>query len=143
MRRELERAQEDLYKLFNANTSDHELDMHCHQEMPTGSRISRRVCRPQFVDNATTQGASDLLSYLYSQCQPAPPSFACPVASVTLEMGAVVAQEPFDKLRYMAKRLDDEMLRLAHENPDVAKALADYQAKDRAYHDALSAQTKK
>jgi hypothetical protein len=27
MRRELEHAQEDLYKVFNANTSDHELDM--------------------------------------------------------------------------------------------------------------------
>jgi hypothetical protein len=108
MRREIERAQEDLYKLFNANTSDHQLDMHCHQEMPTGSRVSRRVCRPQFIDNATAQGAWDLMSYLYSQCQ-APP---CPVASVPLEMGAAVAQEPFNKVRYMAKRLDNEMLRL-------------------------------
>jgi hypothetical protein len=138
MRRELEKAQEDLYKLFNANTSDHELDMHCHQEMPTGSRVSRRVCRPQFVDNATAQGAWDLTSYMYSHCDS-----ECPVASVALEMGASAAQEPFNKLRYMAKRLDDEMVRLARENPEVAKALGNYQGKERAYHEALSGQAKK
>ena len=139
MRREIERAQEDLYKLFNANTSDHRLDMHCHQEMPTGSRVSRRVCRPQFVDDATMQGAWDMMSYIYSQCGEA----VCPVNSVSLEMGAAVAQEPFSKLRYMAKRLDDEMLRLAHDNPDVAKALADYQRKERVYREALSGQSQK
>ena len=143
MRREIERAQEDFYKLFNANTSDHQLDMHCHVETPTGSRVSRRVCRPQFVDNATARGASDLMSYMYSHCEGGPPDFACPVASVPLEMGAMAAQEPFGKLRYMAQRLNDEMLRLIRENPDVAKAFANYQGKERAYHEALNGQTTK
>jgi hypothetical protein len=138
MRKELEKAQEDLYKLFNANTSDHELDMHCHQEMPTGSRVSRRVCRPAFVDSATTQGAWDMMSYIYSQC-----GAPCPVADLPLEMGAGRAQQSLGKIPFMARRLDQEMQRLVRENPDVAKAFADYQSKERAYHEALSGQAKK
>src|SRR5262249_34213976 len=118
----------------------HELDIHCHQELPTGSRLSQRVCRPVFVDTATTQGASDLIGYLYSQCQG--PTF-CPVASVALEMGAATAQQPLSKLGFMAQRLNQEMERLVRENPDVAKAFANYQGKERAYHEALGGQAKK
>jgi hypothetical protein len=138
MRRELERAQEDLYKLFNANTSDHELDIHCHFEMPTGSRVSRRVCRPAFVDTATSQGAYDVLSYVYSQC-----GAICPVADLPLEVGAALAEQPLGKIPFMAKRLNEEMERLVRENPNVAKAFASYQGKERAYHQALSGETKK
>ena len=135
MRRELEKAQEDLYKLFNANTSDHELDIHCHQEMPTGSRVSRRVCKPQFVDTATSQGAYDLMSYIYSHCEA-----VCPVASLSLEVGSGVAQQSLGKIPFQAQRLNREMERLVRENPDVAKAFANYQGKDRAYHEALAGQ---
>jgi hypothetical protein len=132
MRRELERAQEDLYKLFNANNSDHQLDMYCHYEMPTGSRVSRRVCRPVFVDTATEQSAWDYTGYLLKHC-------ANPCApGIEMEMAMSVAQEPFGKIPFMAKRLDQEMQRLVHENPDVAKAFANYQGKERAYHEALS-----
>lgn len=138
MRRELEKAQEDLYKLFNANNGDHELDIHCHQEMPTGSRIPRRVCRPAFVDTATGQGAYDVMSYIYSQC-----GAVCPVADLPLEAGAVRAQQPLGKIPFMAQRLDQEMERLVRENPAVAKAFANYQGKDRAYHEALSGQPNK
>jgi hypothetical protein len=138
MRRELEKAQEDLYKLFNANTSDHELDIHCHQEMPTGSRVSRRVCRPAFVDTATSQGASDLMGYIYSQC-----GAPCPVADLPLEVGAIRTQQALGKIPFMAKRLNQEMERLVRENPDVAKAFANYEGKERAYHEALSGQEKK
>jgi len=138
MRRELEKAQEDLYKLFNANTSDHELDIHCDQEMPTGSRVSRRVCTPQFVDTATSQGAYDLMSYIYSHCEA-----VCTVASPSLEVGAALAQEPLGKIPFQARRLNREMERLVRENPDVAKAFANYQRKERAYHDALSGRANK
>ncbi len=139
MRRELERAQEDLYKLFNANTSDHELDIHCHQEMPTGSRVSRRVCRPAFVDTATSQAAYDVMSYIYSQCGMPP----CPVADLPLEVGAIRAEQALGKIPFMARRLNQEMERLVHENPDVAKAFVNYRGKERAYHDALSGQAQK
>jgi hypothetical protein len=141
MRRELERAQEDLYKLFNANTSDHELDMHCYLETPTGSRVSRRVCRPAFVDTATSQGAWDLMTYMLSHCPQN--SASCPVANIPLEMGAAVAQQPLGKIPFMAKRLDQEMQRLVRENPDVAKAFVNYQGKERAYHAALNGQAAK
>ena len=141
MRRELEHAQEDLYKVFNANTSDHELDMHCSQEMPTGSRVSRRVCRPAFVDTATSQGAWDLMTYMLGHCPQN--SAICPVNDIPLEMGAALAQQPLGKIPFMAKRLDQEMERLVRENPDVAKAFANYQGKERAYPEALTGQAKK
>jgi hypothetical protein len=52
-------------------------------------------------------------------------------------IAGAAAQESYGNLRYMAKRLDKEMQRLIRDNPEVAKAAAKYQAKERAYEEAV------
>lgn len=133
LRKDVGVAQEDLYKAFNANNSDHELDIHCREELPTGSRIPRRVCRPAFVDTATSRGGRELVSTIIHECRGAP---ICPMQDASANIAGAAAQESLGNLRYMAKRLDNEMRRLIRENPEVAKAAAKYQAKEKAYEEA-------
>jgi hypothetical protein len=55
----------------------------------------------------------------------------------------VLLEQPLGKIPFMAERLNQEMEWLVRENPDIAKAFANYQGKERAYHEALSGQASK
>ena len=57
LRLELNRAEDKAFDLFNSLNSNDEYDIHCYMEAPTGSRIKRRVCRANFVVDATTNVA--------------------------------------------------------------------------------------
>jgi hypothetical protein len=52
LRAEIERAEDAVFERFNAITSNHEFEIHCHPEKPTGTRIPQRVCAPSFVNQA-------------------------------------------------------------------------------------------
>jgi hypothetical protein len=139
LRKGVEVAQESLYKVFNAHNSDHELDIHCALEPVLGSHLSRRVCRPNFVDTATSRAGKDYMWYIQGQC-PDPPDPACIAAA--MEVGTSVAQQAMGNLIYMGRRLDGEMQRLIRENPEVAKASAEYEAKKQAYKEAVDSRRK-
>lgn len=56
-------AAEDLmYGLFNEINTDDRYDIHCTWERPLGTKIKQKVCRPQFLNDATTDAAKDFLS---------------------------------------------------------------------------------
>jgi hypothetical protein len=61
LRLELHKAEDKVYSLFNSLNSDDEFDIHCYREAPTGSHIKRRVCRANFVVEATSEEARDFL----------------------------------------------------------------------------------
>jgi hypothetical protein len=134
LKKEVEIAQDEMYEAFNEHNSDDRLDIHCTYERPLGSRISRRVCRPAFVDSATSRAGKEFMWYMQRAC-PDPRDTQC-IAAAT-DVGGAPAQEAFGTLALMARRLDAELQRLAHENVDVAKAAAAYQAKRLAYQEAL------
>jgi hypothetical protein len=127
LKKEFELAQDDLYKAYNANNSDDELDIHCRREVPINSHISRRVCRPVFVDTATSRAGRDFTA-----------SILGPLAEGSSGIGGLAAQESLGNLKYMTRRLDEEMQRLMRENAEVAKAAAKYREKERAYQEALA-----
>lgn len=54
LREQLIRAEDHVHELFNALNDDDEYDIHCHMETRTGTNISQRVCKPNYVDNATS-----------------------------------------------------------------------------------------
>jgi hypothetical protein len=52
MRKELDRLETQFFKEYNRVNADPEWDVHCTTEIPTGSHVGIRVCRPEFVSRA-------------------------------------------------------------------------------------------
>ena len=54
LRRDVYEAQENFFELFNSLNLDHEYDVNCYYEAPTGTRIRNHVCKANFVVEATS-----------------------------------------------------------------------------------------
>ena len=52
LRRDLIRAEDDFYSLYNSLNDDNEYDVRCRYETPTGVRKKEHVCRPVFFSKA-------------------------------------------------------------------------------------------
>jgi len=52
LRRDLVRAEDDFYSLYNILNDDNEYDVRCFYEAPTGVRKRNHVCRPVFFSKA-------------------------------------------------------------------------------------------
>lgn len=48
LRRDLDRAEDDFYALYNELNEDDEFDIRCSYEAPTGVRKKTKLCRPAF-----------------------------------------------------------------------------------------------
>lgn len=51
MRKEYEQLEDKFYDEYNKLNTDHQWDVNCGREAPTGSRFEHRVCTPVFVNN--------------------------------------------------------------------------------------------
>ena len=67
LRAQILAAEDRVYALFNALNDDDQLDIHCYTETRTGTNISRRVCKPNYVDSATAVDGQSQLSALRSE----------------------------------------------------------------------------
>lgn len=61
LREEMVRVEDKFYKLYNELNTKDEYDVHCNMEKATGTLLSARVCRPEFVTDATTEEAKGFL----------------------------------------------------------------------------------
>jgi len=52
LRKDLIRAEDDFYDLYNTLNDDNEYDVRCFYEAPTGVRTKSHVCRPVFFSKA-------------------------------------------------------------------------------------------
>lgn len=52
LRAEVERFENEFYRVFNSTLSDKSLEIHCESYLPTGSHISERACEPKFLLDA-------------------------------------------------------------------------------------------
>jgi hypothetical protein len=50
MRKEYETLEDKFYDEYNKLNTDHQWDVNCGREAPTGTRFERRVCTPVFVE---------------------------------------------------------------------------------------------
>lgn len=50
MRKEYEELEDKFYDEYNKLNTDHQWDVNCSREAPTGTRLNRRVCMPVFVE---------------------------------------------------------------------------------------------
>lgn len=62
LRIEIERLEVAVYDRFNALNSSDEFDIHCLEQARTGSNIPVRTCAPNFVIQAESDAASNMLT---------------------------------------------------------------------------------
>ena len=74
LQQQIVEADETMYGIFNELNDDDRYDIHCRWEIPTDSHIPRHVCRPQFLTDAQSAEAKNLLDTAsgYSSTTPPP-----------------------------------------------------------------------
>ena len=109
LKKDLERASNVVFESFNALNEDDEFDIQCSDRVPTGSRIAKGSCRPNFEDQI-----------YYEETQR---RFDASDGNV-LQEGFRINQATVEaKLKKKKKQLDAKMESMANENPAFAKAL--------------------
>ena len=59
LRTEIEKIQNEFYRVFNANNDDEDFDIVCHQFTRTGTNIPEQACEPKFMIQRRGQNAKD------------------------------------------------------------------------------------
>lgn len=65
-RLELERARDDIFRIFNAANEGNDTDIRCRAEQPTGSRVRHDVCRSNAENRASAEAGQSFLRALFS-----------------------------------------------------------------------------
>jgi hypothetical protein len=104
LRRDVYKAEENFFDLFNSLNQDFEYDVNCRYEIPTGTHIRRHVCKANFVVEAT--------SVQYVELRTSGPRYP------TLPPELVIARKK--------KRLRQKMETLVAEHPELLQALTEY-----------------
>lgn len=120
LRLDVQAARENVYGLFNSLNSNEEFDIHCDDAARTGTRMVERVCRPEFVDDATSAAAK------WYQTFQKLGGWGSGFQMAQAEMAVVPLKE---------RQLATEVQRLAHENREFRRAISEYQAVERRYEE--------
>jgi hypothetical protein len=128
LRHEADLALEHVFDVFNAYNSDDDLDIHCSLRRITGQRRKKWICSPVYADKATAKAGKELARRIQDAC-------GDQICEKGLVSGQGQWQSALNDLGVMNKRLEAEMKRLALENREVAKAIDEYNAADRAYRE--------
>lgn len=59
LRTEIEKIQNEFYRVFNASIDEEHLKVECTRYTPTSSHISERVCEPKFMVDARNENIRD------------------------------------------------------------------------------------
>lgn len=59
LRAEIEKVQNEFFRVFNISNTDDSLDIVCHSYTPTMSHIRQEACEPRFLITARAKNADD------------------------------------------------------------------------------------
>jgi len=107
LRREVYKAEENFFDLFNSLNQDFEYDVNCYYEVPSFTHIRHHVCRANFVVEAT--------SVQYVEIRTRGPRYP------TVPPELVIAKKK--------KLLRQKMEALVAEHPELLQALTEYTSK--------------
>jgi hypothetical protein len=68
-RLELERARDEIFRVFNEANEGTDNDVRCRKEQPTGSRMQQSVCRSNAESRATAEAGQNFLRSLFASAQ--------------------------------------------------------------------------
>jgi hypothetical protein len=146
-RLELERARNDIIRIFNDANEGTDNDMRCRAEQPTGRRIKQTVCRSQAEDRAHAEAGRAFLNALFSSTQgfnthgrlgfgsdTPPPMWSGQGAGDAQQSGKVGEGDAL-------AAFEKEWQRLLSENRDLFNAVTTYATLDAEYAQARGATT--
>lgn len=131
----LEASRERIFDIFNEINSDDEFDIRCRNEERPGSRIPKRVCRPEFSRDVASRAAGEYVTALKQFCDVGSQEciFGNPFAAQTAMSRArgVESEE-----HYKQRVLTEEIQRLARESWQLYRALLQHEKLRREYQEA-------
>ncbi len=109
LREEIEKYENEFYRVFNANVTDDRFEIHCTRYTPTNSNISVRACEPNFVVDARNENATNFQLGIGVQLSPADirKNLEAEFAELTKMLNAVLAENDY----FRALNTDLTMLR--------------------------------
>jgi len=115
LRAQIERIENEVYRVFNANMDQSHLKINCTSYKPTGSNISQRACEPVFLEDARNenirrwQNRGDILQSTTELSADLSTEFA----ELTAAMNSLAQEnEYFRELNAVLKMLRDRMQEL-------------------------------
>lgn len=118
-RMHIERAEDDLYQLFNSLIDNRDYRVNCRREPPTGSSIPVRHCEPNFVARKRARNARNVIADWRSGDEDEP----LRVMRDAINNNAVSEAELQADLVEKYENMNQYMLELALENPELMAAL--------------------
>jgi len=95
LRREVVRAEEDFYSIFNKFNDEKDYNVRCFYESPTGTHMKNHVCRARFVTKAYSQHASRSGNKISRMAnQDGNPAFIEKTAKYEQKMQTLIAANP-------------------------------------------------
>ncbi|MFM1896152.1 MAG: hypothetical protein RLZZ385_1226 [Pseudomonadota bacterium] len=120
LRHEIEREEDNLYRLFNDLNSNDDMDIKCRIVRKSNSHISARQCEPVFFSKLRTSSNRNALAEIRS-------AWSNDGIDPVLLGNAMDTLESDSELRAKAapdfELLSEEMLRIATEHPDYLQSL--------------------
>jgi hypothetical protein len=135
LRFQMERAQDDIYRLFNQLLDDKDYKVNCKKEASTGSYILRRGCEPVFISNERARNAAHTMSAWRSGEDP---QLSMELA---LSSGRVSESELRFDMEHKYEEMNQQMFDLAISNPELMAAMQRFAELKSAY-EVLDSQTR-
>ena len=145
-RLELERARNEIFRIFNAANDGDDTDIRCKDEQPTGSRTKRNVCRSNAENQASAAAAQSFLIGLFNSSG----SFrtnarlgtgGAPVAGGTQLNQNTGRSGDTEEVADALQQWEAEWRRLLTDNRDLYNAVVKYAEIDDEYAQARGATT--
>jgi hypothetical protein len=118
-RMHIERAEDDLYQLFNSLVDNRDYRVNCNRQPPTGSYIPIRHCEPNFVARERARNARNVVADWRSGDEDEP----LRVMRDAINNNVVTEAELQADLVEKYDSMNQYMLELALENPELMAAL--------------------
>jgi hypothetical protein len=133
LRVEVQNARKRAYDIFNQINSDNDFDVHCGDQTRIFSHAKVFVCRPQFEKRIEAQAAREYLDGLLVSCRGEGGVTQECMFSAAGQRGLARAAGAESPLGGKRQQLNEEIVRLANQDPRFAQAILDFYAASQSY----------
>jgi hypothetical protein len=141
-RLEIERARDEVFRLYNEENKGTANDITCRAEQPTGSRMRQTVCRSEAEQRAHAAAARDFLGALFGSAGNYNEPGGAVDTQVAANIGTGVAQgDGVTGQEDALRNFEAEWDRLLKENRDLYRAVVKYSEVQAEYHRARGSAT--
>ena len=116
LRTQMWNAEKQAYDIFNQFNDESRFNIICRMHQPTGTRIERQTCRPNFVANATAVHGQAFLESYRNLLDPSSPTGNSPAPQAS--QAATIASQQ--------KEYQEKMQQVAEEHPEFLNAIIQY-----------------